>query len=249
MNTTKKTSTKNTFLGFASNYELVDTTYYPTCSPLPFAIKEVSSTQEILGGSTYINEKARKNTFESHSEDANIIHLALHSQLNSTHPDQSALVFQSDTTYEYLKASEIYNMDLNADLTILSACNTAVGEINAGDGVRSITRSFIHAGSASVLTSLWEAPDVSTSQIIHNFYNELKSGIPKDVALRKAKIKYLENALPSYKHPKYWAHLILVGNTGAMQFSNGISSINLWIGGIILLLLLIGLILKWRNNS
>ena len=110
-----------------------------------------------------------------------------------------------------MKASEIYNLDLGVNLAVLSACNTGVGEINPGDGVRSITRSFIQAGCNNVVTTLWEAPDLSTSKIISAFYQNINQGSTMASSLRKAKLDYLQNIQSTYKHPKYWAHLILVG--------------------------------------
>ena len=131
-------------------------------------------------------------------------------------------------------------------MTVLSACNTAVGKINPGDGVRSLTRSFIHAGSSSVLTTLWEAPDVSTSQIIQTFYEEIKSGADKDVALRNAKLNYLENIQPSFRHPKYWAHLVLVGDRSSVVLGGGLP---LWAISLVLIGLLLGIVVFWRRQK
>ncbi len=206
------------FVGFASNYQSRDTAIM--FAELPYAMEELRSAQKLLNGQIFLNASANKANFIAHSGKSGILHLALHSQQNYAYPDQSSLIFQSGDTYEHLTATEIYNLDLSCDLTVLSACNTAAGEINPGDGVRSITRSFIHAGSNSVLTTLWEAPDVSTSEIIRNFYQELKDGSSKDQALRNAKLEYLEQAIPSYQHPKYWAHLVLIGDNSSMDYMN-----------------------------
>ena len=244
----KKKSAKRSYLGFASDYSFKDLIGEPDLTLLPYAIEEIKTTQALLGGNTFINSRASKSNFSAYVEQSDILHLALHSRINSTYPDQSALVFQSDTTYEYLTASEIYNLDLTADLTVLSACNTAVGEINRGDGVRSITRSFIHAGSSSVLTTLWEAPDVSTSKIINGFYQELKRGSSKDEALRKAKLEYIGNSVPSYQHPRYWAHLVLVGDTAPLDISGKILYIIMGIGLSIAIIVFL-ITLRSRRHS
>lgn len=239
----KVQQTKNKYLGFASDYS--SNNAQAAFANLPFAVEEITTAHERFGGTVFINEEATKSNFELTCENAGLIHLALHTKLNNEYPDQSSLVFQSDTAYEYLTASQIYNFDLNNDLTVLSACNTAVGQVNPGDGVRSITRSFIHAGSASVLTTLWEAPDVSTSRIITKFYKELEAGQPKDAALRNAKLEYINSVQPTYRHPKYWAHLVLVGDTDPLSQNNH------WIKLILglILLLFVGMLFFRRKSG
>jgi len=232
---------KHSFMGLASSYAAdnfdLASMNLASLAPLPYATKEIEKLEHILGGKTFINKEATKNNFLQAYDEHSILHLALHSELNERFPDQSALIFESDVSDHFLTASEIYNLDINSELTVLSACNTAVGELNLGDGIRSLTRSFLHAGCQSVLTSLWETPDVSTSLIMEDFYKELKAGSAKDVALRKAKLNYINNIQPTFQHPRYWAHLILVGNPSAINFNSSSSGIKLALLGLAVLLL------------
>jgi len=193
-------------------------------------IEEVDIAHKYFGGVVFKNEDATKSNFEANSNNNNILHLALHGVINNEIPDQSALVFSSTTGDNLLTASEIYNMDINNDLTILSACNTGVGPVRVGDGVRSMARSFIHAGSESVITSLWEISDVTTKIILEGFYKYINEGKTKAEALRLAKLDFISNASPTQQHPKYWAHLVLVGDPGPIAIS---SKLNWKLYGII----------------
>jgi len=218
-------------------------------SELKYAIKEVKNVNDVFGGKLLIDSDATKSAFINNESDYSIMHLALHSQINATYPDQSSLIFESDSSDFHLNASSIYDLDLNTDLTVLSACNAAVGQVNSGDGIRSITRSFIHAGSNSVVTTLWEAPDISTSTILKDFYQQLKEGKGKASALRTAKLNYYNNASPSFKHPKYWAHLVLVGDRSPLKISTGSLNGLPWKWGIIGLFVIGLLFLLMRKKK
>lgn len=212
------------YTGFASDYTLDRFSAYnkklaKNLEPLKFTIPEVTEAKQILNGVLYLNEEATIPTLKSLTPPYGILHFALHGKLDSKYPDRSALIFESENGNYELSASELYNLSIPTELTILSACNSGAGNIEVGDGVRSLTRSFIHAGSKSVITSLWEAADASTSLILNSFFAYIKSGKRKSEALRLAKLDYLSSASPTYQHPKYWAHLVLVGNSDKMVSS------------------------------
>lgn len=247
------------FIGFASDYSnpqfnnLHENYTYSTTgirlSPLDNAADEIELSKASLGGSIFINESATKEKFTAEAASSSILHLAMHGVLHTRIPDLSALVFESDEEDFLLTASEIYNLDIPTNLTVLSACNSGVGPIQTGDGVRSLTRSFIHAGSESVITSLWEASDASTSQILTSFYKFLKEGKSKSESLRLAKLEYLDGASPTYQHPKYWAHLVLVGNTAPI-FGSSLGKLTFWIiAAAALLFILVLLLRKVASNK
>lgn len=118
-----------------------------------------------------------------------------------------------------LQAFEIQNTKLNSELIVLSACNTGVGDVLIGEGVASLACSFTYAGAKSVLISLWSIPDFSTAEIIHDFFNNLK-GTNKSIALRNAKIKYLEKADEHLSNPKFWAGLNISGDISIIKMEN-----------------------------
>ncbi|MBK8565058.1 MAG: CHAT domain-containing protein [Saprospiraceae bacterium] len=115
-----------------------------------------------------------------------------------------------------LFASELYNMKLQARLTVLSACNSGSGEVWLGEGTMSLARAFAFAGCTSLVTSLWSISDQATSQMMANFYQSLKQGKEKHESLREAKLKYLESSSAEYAKPIYWAGFVMVGDTEAL---------------------------------
>ena len=241
-------SYSNNFEAFASDYSdanfqiLKDNFTISTegisVSPLEYTIEEVEIGVSLFGGKANINEEATKSKFKELADGNQILHLALHGAINKTFPDQSALIFNSKGSDHLLTAAEIYNLNINTDLTILSACNTGVGPVRVGDGVRSMARSFIHAGSESVITSLWEISDVTTKNILQSFYTYLKEGKSKTEALRLAKLDFIEKASPTLRHPKYWAQLVLVGDPGPIQNTGSFDFGKYLIIGVGVLLLL-----------
>jgi len=198
-------------------------------SPLNRTIPEVNGIFNIMGGSKFLNEESNKNAFLNSLHEHGMFHFALHGNLNMKLPDLSALIFESEGDDFELTASEIYNLKIPSNLTVLSACNTGAGPIEMGDGVRSLTRSFIHAGSKSVITSLWESADASTQEIMEKFYTYLSEGKRKSKALQLAKLDYLESASPTFRHPKYWAHLVLVGDSHALENGFPLSNYLPWV--------------------
>ncbi len=113
----------------------------------------------------------------------------------------------------FLTMSEVFGLDLRrADLVVLSACQTALGqgkEPVAGEGMTGLTRAFMYAGARSVLGSLWVVEDASTSLLVQSFFRHLREGRSKAEALNLAKRELRAN--PAYSNPFYWAPFVLVG--------------------------------------
>jgi CHAT domain-containing protein len=123
----------------------------------------------------------------------------------------------SDPDAALLTAAELYNLNINADLVVLSACETGVGELLRGEGVISLARAFAYAGAKSIVASLWSVNDQSTMQIMENFYVELKAGKPKNIALANAKRNYLTQNPGIQAHPFFWAAFIGLGDMTALK--------------------------------
>jgi CHAT domain-containing protein len=109
----------------------------------------------------------------------------------------------------FLQVREIYNLKLNADLVVLSACQTGRGKLEKGEGILGFPRIFFYVGAKSVVLSLWKINDKSTSVFMDYFYYYLSQGNEKIQALRNAKLKMLES---KFNHPFYWAAYILNGD-------------------------------------
>ena len=214
---------------------------------LIYSDDEVIEIAQLLNGKSWVNQEATKTTFLNQANNYRMLHLAMHGIVDEDNPMSSALIFSrtTDSLDNILYASDIYNLKLSHnELVVLSACNTGYGKILRGEGIRSLVRAFTHAGSPSVVATLWSAPDKSTKDIMVNFYKHLKKGLSKDQALREAKLEYIQNSTKEYSAPGYWAHLIVAGDTGAMDIRSG--NRKYWIGGILGLGLILAGLLFFR---
>lgn len=122
------------------------------------------------------------------------------------------LALVEDSSLLQWNVGEIFLKDFNLEMTTLSACKTGFGLLKRGDGIYSLARNFRAAGSKSIIYSLWDAQDISTAQIMGSFYKYLYNEKSKDYSLRKAKLDFLENCSPEFKHPFYWANFVASGN-------------------------------------
>jgi CHAT domain-containing protein len=172
---------------------------------LPFTKNEINSSKKSLKGNFYTHNDASKKNFLSKSSSSKIVHIATHANYSKT----PTLYFSKDS----LKLHELYTYKSNADLVVLSACETNLGEVKKGEGVLSLARGFFYSGAKSVVSSLWNVNDQSTTSIMTSFYKNLKEGESKSLALTNAKRKYLRNHALSEKSPYYWASFVLIGDT------------------------------------
>jgi len=145
-----------------------------------------------------------------------VIHLAVHGFTDTTFPDRAALVLLSDRAAGedgFLQASEIVQMRLNADMVVLSACDSALGPVQGEEGIAALSRAFLLAGARSVVSTLWSIDDTFSSFLMKQFYGHLASGASPTLALAEAKrdmvSKYGRSA-----PPYYWAAFIIEGAAG-----------------------------------
>jgi CHAT domain-containing protein len=142
------------------------------------------------------------------------IHIATHGFVNEKNPGLSGLYFypSHDSLFDnILYLSEIYKLKLNAELVVLSACETGLGKVAAGEGILGFSRAFLFAGARNLLLSLWKVNDASTTELMTRFYKfHLENGIPLAESLRFAKLTLIRN--PHTSHPYFWAPFVLNGN-------------------------------------
>ena len=193
-------------------------------NPLPGAEDEVKGISKHMRANSFVDLLAQENTFKNKAPEYDILHLAMHTVINDTLPMFSKLVFsrpdQTSGDDGYLNTYEIYNMKLHARLAVLSACETGTGMLQKGEGVMSMARAFIYAGCPSIVMTLWQVEDKSGAKIMDDFYYYLSKGKRKDVALRMAKLKHLENSDPLTAHPHFWLGYVNIGNPDAIKNSN-----------------------------
>ncbi len=175
---------------------------------LNFSEAEVTSVQALLEGQSLIKEKAQLTPFRTAAADYKIVHLSTHAGAGEV----PWIAFQDEKMY----LPEIYNLPLNADLVVLSACETGLGELQKGEGAMSLARGFAYAGAPSTLMSLWKVNEGATKTILQDFYTELKNGASKDDALRQAKLNFLANDNGIQQAPYFWSGLVVIGDAKAV---------------------------------
>lgn len=206
---------------------------------LPSVSNEVSDISNECNSTVFL--KATKEIFIDKAGNHNVLHLAMHSNIDSENPELSNLHFYDGE----LLIGELYNESLTSDLVVLSACNTGNGVLFVGDGVQSVSNAFTYAGVPSSVMSLWKVDDKSSAMLMASFYKHLNMGKPKDLALKLAKKDYMDSDLDTeLKHPYYWAGFIVSGNTE--PFSPSKNS-NLW--WLTLLVLPLGILYYYGRSK
>jgi len=160
-------------------------------------------------------DASRETAMSSEVSRAQIVHFATHGFLDSEHPELSGIVLtmtdrNGARTNGLMPLPDIYSLDLSAELTVLSACQTALGKDTKGEGLVGLTHSFMSAGSKSVLASLWKVDDRATAALMAEFYKGmLQKGMTPAAALRSAKLKMMSEKQWSAAY--YWAGFELQG--------------------------------------
>ena len=216
--------TGNSVLAFAPVYNS-DTIFFENekyiLTPLPGVQREVDFISEEIKTRVFRGEEATESNFREFSKGYDILHLAMHAFINDSLPAFSRFSFSQNKNNlsendGWLNTADIYNLDLDARLTVLSACNTGIGNLKKGEGVMSLARGFLYAGCPGIIMTLWEVEDNAGTKIMSNFYRNLKKGKHTDEALRAAQLNYLKNANPRMGHPHYWLGYVTIGQTSPL---------------------------------
>jgi len=175
---------------------------------LRFAEREAREIARVYPKSAvYLKSEATKPRAVSLSPDYDILHFAVHGELNQEDPLSSALLLAAGGKGDgKLRASEIFSLNLKADTVVLSACETGLGKITNGDEIIGLTRAFIYAGTPSVITTLWKIDDRASYELMREFYTNLRTK-KKAEALRQAQLKIMKE----FPHPFFWAAYELSG--------------------------------------
>ena len=190
-----------------------------------------------------IKEKATRESFLNTSKENAILHLNTHAGIDEK--TKTPWLALHDTL---ISLEDIYIMNRSHDLVFLDACKTGDGKLQKGEGIESLSRAFFHAGSKSVIASQWNANEKATNTISVSFFEGLKKGKSKSVALRKAKLDYLEHHELSNTFPYFWASLTITGNSDALTETSYLHYLTL-IGGILLIIILLYSRKKRRNSK
>lgn len=185
---------------------------------LPGTRKELQALSTHFEGDYYYGSQANEASFKQSAHEYGILHLALHGITDNRNPKDSRLVFSQNkkdfmfSEDNFLHVDEIYALNLDVELAVLSACNSGKGKLAAGEGALSIGRAFQYAGARSLIVSQWEAYDQISPKIMEAFYKNLKEGMSKSVALQQAKLAILRESSESISAPLFWGNFILIGD-------------------------------------
>jgi CHAT domain-containing protein/Tfp pilus assembly protein PilF len=233
MNKTPKTID---FTGFAPRFPDALQIEGKLFNNLPFAFLETRMIGDLFINhgnhvQLFLNEDANELNFKEHLIGSKYIHIATHGYVNNMEPSLSFLLFSipgkrqtrenqhpiavnnpedSALSDNILYANEMYNLKIDAELLVLSACETGAGAMMRGEGVMSMTRGFIYSGARNILNTYWQINDATTQKLMVDFYKGIIENMTYSQALRSAKINLINNVSTSFPHS--WAGYILTGN-------------------------------------
>jgi len=172
----------------------------------PYINVEVQGLREILPRRLFfVGSEAREDKLRRYGQTAGKLHIAAHGIFRSDNPMFSSLKLGDS----WLNLFDIFNLQLGAELTVLSACETGMSAVWEGDELLGLARGFLYAGTPSLLVSLWTVNDRSTAKLMRRFYEGLQRGLSKARALREAVL----TVKAEFSHPYYWAPFILMGRS------------------------------------
>lgn len=204
---------------------------------------EGNALRKYFPAKLFKSNQASEENFKKEARKFGSLHLAMHAVIDDENSLYSRLIFtphSSTSEDDLLYAYEIYNLNINVQMLVLSACNTGYGKLRKGEGMMSLTRSFAFAGVPSMVTSLWAVNDNTSATLMNSFYKELSGGINKDAALSNAKKQYLDKADIIEAHPYYWAGYVLIGDNAPLVLDKPFN-----FRSVCIVLILITLIVFW----
>lgn len=186
--------------------------------PLPYTREEVNNIAALYprkSSKVYVGPAATESSVKAEAIDHfDYLHFATHGLIDEEVPARSGVVLSlvdQEEEDSILQMNEIFNLSLNADLVVLSACQSGLGKLVRGEGVIGLTRAFMYAGASSVVVSLWNVRDDSTAEFMRRFYQHLRAGKSKPEALRQAKLDMIRSERPAYWFPYFWAPFVIIG--------------------------------------
>ena len=192
--------------------------------------ESIQTAQKYFAGEIFLRDRATIEQFIALAPKNQIIHLATHAKANRQAGDFSFIVFaDGNGGYDSLYTRDIYLLALDAELVLLSACETAVGQLHQGEGIISLARGFLYAGAKSIMTTLWQINDQANYTLTARLYQKLRKGKRKSEALREAKLEQIEASDNMNAHPVYWAAFVSVGNQRSILKEKKFALL-LWLG-------------------
>ncbi|MEO1450888.1 MAG: CHAT domain-containing protein, partial [Bacteroidota bacterium] len=216
--------------------------------PLRYNEREASAIHALWGGALQTGVAASKEAFLQEASTYSLIHIASHAAVNDQEPGFSYVAFspEADSQAYQLYLNEIFDLDLRADLVVLSACETGIGTFYQGEGMASLARGFSVAGARAVLTTLWKVDDAGSMRFMETFYRHLQEQPDAATALHQTRLDFIEAG----EHPYIWGAYLPSGDWAGV--SPGTSSGSGLVPGI-WVALLAGLIAigiwRWQRHK
>ena len=231
LNSKPISKSKKTVLGIFPIFE-------KTAFELSYSKKELESIKSNFKGKYLENSEASFSNFKSNANQYSILHLSTHASSGDIETPASIKFYDQEILY-----SELYNLNINPDLVVLSACETGIGKLYKAEGAMSVARGFQFAGAQNLLFSLWKVNDYTTSVFMTDFYKNIKNDVPYFEANSNAKLAFLQDkSTPNAKKsPYYWSSFVYYGSVSAEEKSTN------YIYYIISLLIVIGLFLVFNH--
>ncbi len=183
-------------------------------SPLRHSLQETPA-RNMCASRVLMSEEAAWSLFENAAPEYAVLNLSTHAAAYA-HGGEPAIEFYDGPVL----LPKAYSLSLQADLVVLSACESGLGNFHDGEGVMSMARAFTYAGSKGLVTSLWVINESATAAVLARMYQYLRGNKPKDISLHAAKLSYLDDEdIPAFqKSPYYWAALVYIGDTGRIRW-------------------------------
>lgn len=224
--------------------KLISTRLRGHLSPLDYNQQEVENISRGLAARLFTGREASRSQFVNLASDYQFLHIASHAMLDDTDHRFSYIAFSPDSSGgapSLLFLADLYGLEIQAEMVVLSACNTASGKLLNGEGVASLSQGFAYAGARSLVTTLWSVNDAATAQLMTYFYEGLEENLPKDIALQKARLRLLEE---ENSPPFFWGAPIAVGDMSPIEKTDWYKAVFVSLLGI-----LIGLIIFFRRKA
>ena len=224
------------------------------CAFLAASKTEVENLLKYFNGQILFGSEATESNFKNNAHNYDILHIASHAVLDIHNPFLSNIIFSSEikdkTEDGQLFLYELFNMNLDARLVVLSACNTGIGRYFEGEGVVSLASSFFSTKVHNLVMSLWNINDNSTAEIMNIFYRELADGLSPAAALKEAKVEFILNHKNTeITHPYFWAGLVVTGDNSCVVIKKNEFSMSLLIITWLVTILAISVILVFIFSS
>ena len=195
----------------------------------PYATDLVRQMGRRFAGSALLGASASEADVRQRLPASNLLLFATHGFVDAATPLRSGLELAPAAAPEndaresdddgFLTVAEIFNTRIAADLSILSLCESGIGQITPGEGMMSLAYGFSYAGCASTTNTLWKVDDEANSRLTAYLIEELAAGKDRAAALREAKLRYLENAPAELTHPYYWGAMVMQGKDGPVALT------------------------------